>query len=79
MAKVKEPAAQAVGRARAAISRTKWKGEQLATQLAKKQAVRSRPLSSARQPWQLRPVSALLANESAEGALLPINRRESAD
>jgi len=40
MAKVKETAAQAVGRAKVAISRAKRKGEQLATQLAKKQAVR---------------------------------------
>ena len=40
MAKVKETAAQAVGRAKVAISQAKRKGEQLATELAKKQAVR---------------------------------------
>ena len=40
MAKVKETAVQAVGRAKAAISQAKRKGEQLATLLAKKPAVR---------------------------------------
>ena len=41
MAKVKETAVQAVGRAKAAISRAKRKGEQLAMQLAKKRFTES--------------------------------------
>jgi hypothetical protein len=39
MAKVKKTATHAVGRAKAAISRAKRKGEQLARQLSKKQAI----------------------------------------
>jgi hypothetical protein len=40
MAKVKETAVQAVGRAKKAISQAKRKGEQMATQLAKRPAVK---------------------------------------
>ena len=40
MANVNETAVQAVGRAKAVISQAKRKGEKLATQLAKKPAVR---------------------------------------
>jgi hypothetical protein len=48
MAKVKETAARAVGRAKAAVSRAKRKGGQLATKVAKKKAVRQARKSVAR-------------------------------
>ena len=40
MANVNETAVQAVGRAKTVISQAKRKGEELATQLAKKPAIR---------------------------------------
>ena len=57
MSKVKETAVQAVGRAKTAISQAKRKGEQMATQLAKKPAVKQARKNVAENvPRESRPV-----------------------
>ena len=59
MANVNETAAQAVGRAKTVISQAKRKGEELATQLAKKPAVRQ----ARKKVAQVRGQAAVLASK----------------
>ena len=59
MSKMKETAVRAVGRAKATASRARRKGEQLATQLAKKEVVKQTGKGVA----QVRNRAAVLARE----------------